>query len=659
MDEVSVILALKQCADYLYGKLNVKEGRIPSNFLQNALTEALCLLAKDLGISLPNVSILRKAIVVSLKRNGKGGSGNPQSQDDEADQKDDEEPVELKPDVEAGNQNMVPELENPVSGLPPAPENEAQEEELAEQDSSKADGSKPGYSCGHCGRAFVGRYALRMHEARDHEGGLENDAELSKPTKCEICDMVLPFYRIYAHRRVHKEYPCKICGKVLSCSESLKYHLARRHDEGNVERVQCEICGEKVSRFSLKAHVQRHEPKTLLECAVCPKTFRYKRNLVNHQASFHGIGGKFMCATCGKNFVSRSGLAQHEKTHSGANKATHKCDICGKALTSSYNLKMHVAREHKGGVQNDPELSRLVACKICGKEFPFHQIYSHKRAHRWYPCDVCGKELRSPEALKHHLTVIHGQGEVKYVECEVCGKAVRDYQIKFHMNQYHVGSEELKCSFCSKVCVTAQGFKRHVKQFHSDDLDHVCHTCGKKCGSEYALRCHEKSHSDLRPFVCSACGKAYKYKPQLQRHVKQDHEGRVLFTCGECGKVYRTSHRLKEHVKKCVSSTECSSSAVVVSSSVPRATMVYIASDGSVRSSREVSMWSIGTFFTGIWNFICLFFETLFFPNRRSSLRTGASSNGRRPPDGRPPPPRMGGVRRMGGASPPPMMGGG
>ncbi|CAG0887433.1 unnamed protein product [Cyprideis torosa] len=390
---------------------------------------------------------------------------------------------------------------------------------------------------------------MGRHVIKEHEGGLEIDPDFSKEVECKVCGKKVPKFRQLSHQRLHKNFPCTVCGKILKSYEARKKHNLAFHQE--TKEVQCELCGKVVAEFNMKSHhFEFHNPTFDPTCPVCHKVFKRRSSAMKHQRAVHGDGGEFVCSTCGKRCLSESRLKTHEDVHKEVKQ--NVCQTCGKSFTSSYNFRKHVARDHEGGLAVHPEFSKEVECDICHKVVPFYQLYSHRRGHKGYPCGVCDKVLRTSGNRTQHMARVHAafhHKSVDRVECEVCGKSVRQFDLKSHMTTYHDPHCSLKCPECDKTLANKASLKRHRDFVHGDaGSNFVCSHCGRKCWSQAMLRQHEESHSDLKRHVCDSCGKAFKYKDQLTRHVTLDHKGMNPYKCPKCGKVYRTPLRLKDHM---------------------------------------------------------------------------------------------------------------
>ena len=78
-----------------------------------------------------------------------------------------------------------------------------------------------------------------------------------------------------------------------------------------------------------------------LKCEICDKEFKTKNGLKNHFNITHDLQKEHLCNICQKAFNILNQLTTHMKVVHSKNKAYHKCESCGKALSDSGKLKRH------------------------------------------------------------------------------------------------------------------------------------------------------------------------------------------------------------------------------------------------------------------------------------------------------------------------------
>ena len=69
--------------------------------------------------------------------------------------------------------------------------------------------------------------------------------------------------------------------------------------------------------------------------------------------------------------------------------------------------------------------------------------------------------------------------------------------------------------------------KKHVLFKHTDELREECRVCGKRFKDSTAVRAHERTHSDARPYACPRCDKTFKTSECLWHHENRSK------TCGK------------------------------------------------------------------------------------------------------------------------------
>ena len=116
--------------------------------------------------------------------------------------------------------------------------------------------------------------------------------------------------------------------------------------------------------------------------------------------------------------------------------------------------------------------------------------------------------------------------------------------------------EKTKCPLCKyEVSSRIQDLQKHIKNVHEGKRDHKCRNCGKEYTDKKNLIQHIKRvHGDnVRDEQCTECGKLYFTKQVLNRHVKyvhdkQGHPSGLKTKCEFCGKSF-SKNFMQKHLK--------------------------------------------------------------------------------------------------------------
>jgi len=146
-----------------------------------------------------------------------------------------------------------------------------------------------------------------------------------------------------------------------------------------------------------------------------------------------------------------------------------KCDICQESFPRS-ELKEHMIAEH----QENPSVEKVtekvikkkikkvkkkdplqLICEHCTKQFEcLSKLQNHiNSVHlkiKQYSCKECEKAYHTPEGLKYHMIVEHGDGNSKF-QCDNCGKCfLTTKNLRAHKEVSH-HAKILKCVQCVKM----------------------------------------------------------------------------------------------------------------------------------------------------------------------------------------------------------------
>jgi len=290
---------------------------------------------------------------------------------------------------------------------------------------------------------------------------------------------------------------CPECGKEIA---NLNQHLRVTHKifKASSREKVCELCNKKF--HNLEAHMLKtHNVKSPSEyvCNICMKTFAKKDHLARHETVVH-LGLRQTCPFCNNQF---SNLDKHIKTKHGAHlplketKCLYPCDLCNKVFN-----KKSILNTHQQTVHAVPVTSKKDTCPFCDKD------YSN---------------------LHQHIEIVHNN--TKKYSCQKCQKGFYDNR---ELRRHHI--KYLKTGECQKEVGGPQVFK------YSCDFENCSYKSNKKSNMEM----HKQSvHLNIK-FSCPECGKQLSSKANLNSHVKNVHDKKLVNGVLE-KKPYHLSFRCK------------------------------------------------------------------------------------------------------------------
>ena len=177
-------------------------------------------------------------------------------------------------------------------------------------------------------------------------------------------------------------------------------------------------------------------------------------------------------------------------------------------------------KKHKSPVHHT---TKKIGCSMCEQKFNDRQGLKmhHQQDHNILPCNSCGKSFSTKKSLAKHM---YKHSELPW-KCKECGEGYAfPSELKAHLIK-HETEPIYKCNIigCKKEYMRQSELTAHMKTH--DGSAHKCPEdgCDYKAIDIRYLKNHMRVHSDILPYQCKHCNKAFKHFMQRKRHYGSEH----------------------------------------------------------------------------------------------------------------------------------------
>lgn len=142
---------------------------------------------------------------------------------------------------------------------------------------------------------------------------------------------------------------------------------------------------------------------------------------------------------------------------------------------------------------------------------------------RNYICAICTRSFETSYDLKVHMDKAH-KGDLKY-RCHFCGKhKISQLKLDEHIASVHQ-SQNVTCHVCKKVLKSKSHLRQHILSVHNGVKPFNCEYCPATFAAKNTLKVHTRLHTGEKPFKCSICDRRFTQLTPMKKHLITHEKG--------------------------------------------------------------------------------------------------------------------------------------
>lgn len=157
-------------------------------------------------------------------------------------------------------------------------------------------------------------------------------------------------------------------------------------------------------------------------------------------------------------------------------------------------------------------------------------------------CDTCSQVFDAKELLDEHK--LNCRVPEKW-QCQICDKNFpSNAELLSHELTHRsvsIGAKKI-CGHCHESYATRKEVQDHITEKHEGKMLFKCNVCVKAYEKWNNLDVHEATHRTDKPYLCDLCGKRFKHSNNLRGHKRThlDDSKKKRHVCQICSSAFRS-----------------------------------------------------------------------------------------------------------------------